>query len=585
MPPVDAWLVRRILCGKTVETDDLDRISARFRAIVDRLATLPADRRRDAYGAYLDGLDDSDAVARAVDDADPDATAPESTPAEDDSGDHEWGPIRYSTPPAVEHFPLDVLPHPARQLAEAAAKSIGSPVDFIAVGIIAAASIAIGRSCSLMVKPGYFESASVFAAIVGGASSGKSPSLKAAVGPIWAIQDRLRIEREAEVEAWGNEPPEGRRPKPTLPRLATSNPTTEALGPILAANPRGLIVLPDEMTGWVSSMDQYKGGKGGDRSFYLSAWSGEPVYIDRAKNQQEPIAVPHPFLSVVGGMVPSMLPSLAKGGTREDGFTARLLFSYPDRPKRFYSEEGVPGHTREDFATLLERLHARPMQDSGSGPVPQVVQIASSARSLRAGWHDGHHKEVESPDFPPSLDGAWGKLEAYGYRLALILHLLDLASDPTAATNQDLPELPASTIANAFRLVDYFKSHARRVHTAIDGKDTHGGADVQALLRWIVRNGRREFSHRDVGVNFDRFKDDEATLIDALNWMVARNLIRPRPDASREARRPGRRPSPRYQTNPALWTSPRFRQFLQNPLAGEDLDGIDGNEGMLEVES
>src|SRR6185437_11461484 len=111
-------------------------------------------------------------------------------------------------------------------------------------------------------------------------------------------------------------------------------PTTEALGPILAANPRGGIIIPDEMTKWVMSMDQYKGGKGGDRPFYLSVWGGEPVIIDRAKHAAEPIMVPHPFLSIVGGMTPGMLSELSEGKGREDGFSARLLFSYPDRVAR-----------------------------------------------------------------------------------------------------------------------------------------------------------------------------------------------------------------------------------------------------------
>ena len=516
--PPDAWVIRRLLCGKPIAPKEFEQICTRFRPIAKRLGGVPIDRRRDIYDAFLDGLEDREAVVRAVDDADPESPPPELNPIDDhDQGDDGWEPIRFTTLPSVEPFPLDVLPPAARRFAEAAASSIGAPVDFAAIGIIAAASILIGRSCSLLVKPGYSESASVYAAVVGGASSGKSPSLKAALSPVWAIQERLRTEWKAEVERWEGEPPEGRRPKPVPRRLATSNPTTEALGPILAANLRGMIVLPDEMTGWVSSMDQYKGGKGGDRSFYLSVWSGEPVYIDRAKNLQEPIAVPHPFLSVVGGMVPSMLPSLAKGGTREDGFTARLLIAYPDRKKAVYSEEGIPDDVRKDFAALLERLHARPMMESEGKPIPHVVRIAHDAREMRVEWHNLHHEEIESPDFLAGLDGAWGKFEAYVYRLALILHLLDLASDPTAAIEGDLPDLPAVTLGKTFRLVGYFKSHARRVHVGIDGRTAHGGEDVQALLWWIIRNRKNQFSVRDIGNNFDRFKDAHANLEDALD--------------------------------------------------------------------
>src|SRR5947209_5804458 len=90
--------------------------------------------------------------------------------------------------------PLDVLPGPARDLAEAAARSIGCPVDFPAVATLAAASGTIGRSASLLVKPGYFASASLYVALVGSPSSGKSPVLRAALAPLWRISQELHPE-------------------------------------------------------------------------------------------------------------------------------------------------------------------------------------------------------------------------------------------------------------------------------------------------------------------------------------------------------------------------------------------------------
>lgn len=72
-----------------------------------------------------------------------------------------WGPIRLGSLPPSEPFPLDVLPGPARDLAEAAARSISCPVDFPALGCLAAASGAIGRSVVLQIKDGYLASAAL----------------------------------------------------------------------------------------------------------------------------------------------------------------------------------------------------------------------------------------------------------------------------------------------------------------------------------------------------------------------------------------------------------------------------------------
>src|SRR5262249_30237441 len=154
------------------------------------------------------------------------------------------------------------------------------------------------------------------------------------------------------MDAWKAAKPKERGEEPILKRIVSTDPTTEALGLVLAQNPRGMIVAPDEMTRWVMSMDQYKGGKGGDRPFYLSTWNGEAVYVDRAKHMKEPIVVPHPFLTVVGGLTPDMLSTLSEERGRDDGFIARLLFAYPDRLARRYSDQGIPDSLATEWLRL-----------------------------------------------------------------------------------------------------------------------------------------------------------------------------------------------------------------------------------------
>jgi hypothetical protein len=93
-------------------------------------------------------------------------------------------------------------------------------------------------------------------------------------------------------------------------------------------NPRGVALIRDEPTAWVDAMGEYKKGKGADRQAYLSMWAGEPIRIDR-KNEAEPVYVPHPFIGVVGGLPPSMLPTLRGERGLWDGFLDRVLLSYP----------------------------------------------------------------------------------------------------------------------------------------------------------------------------------------------------------------------------------------------------------------
>ena len=478
--------------------------------------------------AFLNGRPDGDAIRTAMSNVKPTDPAPPAGPSDPADG---WEPIRLGELPPAEPFPLDVLPLPALHLAEAAAESIGCPVDYPAVAILAAASGIIGRSACLLIKPGYFVSASLYAALVGSPSSGKSPALRAALAPAHAIAVKLHDEWRPKMDAWKAIAKQADRgEEPSLARLVTSDPTTEALGPILAKNPRGLIVAPDEMTKWVMSMDQYRNGKGGDRPFYLSAWNGEPVYIDRAKNMREPIVVPHPFLTVIGGMTPDMLSTLPEGRGRDDGFIARLLFAYPDRLARRYSEQGIPDDVAADWERVAESLWSRNMRELDGRPSPRVVRLTPEAAREWVAWCQAHYAEQEADDFLDSLEGPWGKLEAYLARLALVLHLMDLASDPTPKLRprDDPPELPKRIIEAAARLVAYFKANALRVHAAMGGKADDGGEDVRPLVRWIRRNALTAFSVRDITQSMRRFRDDPARLDAALGWMDDRHIIRPR---------------------------------------------------------
>lgn len=549
----DAWIIRRLLCSRS-ENGEHEDVVGRYRGLAEKLAALPIEARQVAWDEFLAVQPNAEELTAALVDAAPDGPMPE---AADEDSDDGWGPILVVSMPEAEPFPLGVLPIPARALAEAAADSISCPVDFPAVAILAAASGLVGRSVVLRIKPGHTVSASVYAALVGSPSAGKSPALNAALRPLWNIGHALHERWRSDRDAWEATKQDERGPEPLHRRIVSTDATTEALGPILAKNPRGLTVAPDEMTKWVMSMDQYRGGKGGDRPFFLSAWGSEAIYIDRAKNMQEPIAVPHPFLTVIGGMTPDMLTSLSEGKGREDGFMARMLFTFPEPIKRRYSEAGIPDKVADDWNAVANALFARePRVDERGKPTPHVVGFIPEAKRVWKSRMEAHYAEQEAHDFPPSMEGPWGKFDAYAARLALILKLLDLAADPTVDP-QAVSDIGTRHVENAWRLVAYFKSHALRVYAAMEGKNLNHGDDVNALVRWIKRGGFETFSMRDIDRNFDRFRKNPEARDEALAWMKKRNLIRDHvvPEAPT---RGGRKPSPSFDINPGLRTSARF---------------------------
>jgi hypothetical protein len=120
-------------------------------------------------------------------------------------------------------------------------------------------------------------------------------------------------------------------PEPVLERCLTNDATTEAVGELLSDNPRGLLLARDELLAWTRSMNMYRKGQGADRQFYLSTWSGTAIRIDRKTPPgKKSLSIPRPFLAVIGGITPEMLPELADEYGRQDGFLDRILFTFPD---------------------------------------------------------------------------------------------------------------------------------------------------------------------------------------------------------------------------------------------------------------
>src|SRR5918993_1691286 len=77
----------------------------------------------------------------------------------------------------VPTFPLDVLPPPWRDWASDAARSADAPVDYVAQAVLAAVAGVGGSRVLLSIAPGWLEPLLLRLAVVGAASTGKTPAL------------------------------------------------------------------------------------------------------------------------------------------------------------------------------------------------------------------------------------------------------------------------------------------------------------------------------------------------------------------------------------------------------------------------
>ncbi|QEH34273.1 hypothetical protein OJF2_28080 [Aquisphaera giovannonii] len=499
-----------------------------------------------------------------------------------------WPPLRSSALPSVESFPVDLLPPPVARLVRDGADAIGCPPDFLAVPALVAAAGAIGRSASLLLKHGYFASTTLFAACVGPPSDGKTPALKAATRAVRRIDEALAAEHAAAMERWEQEASQrgtdGKKavppPKPKPRRIDIDDATMEAIPLLLADNPRGLLMVRDELTAFVLGMNQYKaGGKGSDRAVALKLWAGDAIKKDRVNHEDRvPVRCPHPCLSLVGGIQPDMLREMADAKGRSDGFLDRFLFAYPDSlPVPEWSERGIADDVLDDWCVLVARLWSRPMAVKEGQSVPHVVRFSAVGKARWREHYDLHAAEMGDPGLPASLRGAWGKFRELAGRLALVLVLMEHAADPTADPAV-VPEAGERVVDAAWRLVGYFKSHARRTHAAIARGPAN--ADVPALLGWIVRRGQEWFRLADLTSDLRRFRDDQGALAAAIDELRRQGAIRPRPEPP-DPSKPGRKPSPAYEIHPDLLDAPGNTAITANPQPDAAPDPNPGNSGIL----
>jgi hypothetical protein len=515
-------------------------------------------------------------------------------PTPPDAGDAWEPPIPLADVPEVPPFPIDVLPEPLGRFVAEAARALDCPADYLGVPLLVLAGAALGGSRALEIKTGYEQRPCLYAAIVGPPGSTKSPALALVAQPLqeesWRLKaqwDRAMVEYEADLAKHeasrkniGAAARDPRPVKPLLRRLVASDATTEALAQVLLENPRGVALVRDEITAWVLTMNQYKGGRGGDRQFFLSAWSGEPATVDRkGSHEKGPLLVPRPFLAVVGGLPPALLPRLRheSGEAVEDGFCDRILFAYPTAtvagPENWLVVSPEARQALADAFARLWGLRMEPVEDGTRlrGWRPGVVRLTAAAGEAWQLFTAAHNAECRDEAFPPHLLGPWSKLRGYCGRLALLVHFLRWAC--REIEHQDVDDV---SMIRAVRLVYYFKAHARKVHAAM-GRDQEA-EDARRLLAWVARERVDEFKryeiHKDLQAqeHFQRPDDLDAPL----ERLVKHGYLRVRLPPPNP--RGGRPPMPTFEVNP-LWNRRENRENRENPPDGLVEGGFPGFPG------
>jgi Protein of unknown function (DUF3987) len=402
-------------------------------------------------------------------------------------------------PPPV--LPLDVFGADWKRWIIDAAAASACPVDYVVAPLLASVSTLIGNARWAQAWPGWEEPPHLWLVSVGDSGTGKSPGadclMRDVLPPIERqmvgdYPDRLR-EWQAAVEfdkavmkRWKSDVSEAQEKKkplppmpvpvasalaPEKPRLRQHDVTIEQVGALLAtAAPKGLMVVRDEISGWLTGMDAYNPA---GRAFWLEAYGGRPYRVER-RSHKEPIEINRLVVAVYGGTQPERLSEMSIGP--DDELFSRILWLWPD-PVPFRRGSTMPGATwAVEALNRLRELDLAP----GNPPNPVLVTLTPGAQTLMEEF--GKEMEARLREAGGLLRSALGKARGAALRLSLVLEWL------WCCAKADMPLPPDNISEEAFAaaaaLVEsYFMPMAERVF------GDAGAADVErraaTLARWI----------------------------------------------------------------------------------------------------
>jgi hypothetical protein len=301
----------------------------------------------------------------------------------------------------VPAFTEACVPPVIWRLADAFHKASGFDRSGLVMAATVAAASVIDDRLRLAVRPAsnWFESARLWAVLIGPPSAGKSPTLKAATDPIKELHRDL-------LGKWTRDVPdpeaEGAPPRPAL---FTSDATVEKLADLLKGNPRGMLMLTEEFASWIGGIDAYRDGAGGKgRGEWLQLYDGGPHQVDRIKRGS--FFVPNWSCSVLAAGTPAGLRShlrqlpddglihrfmpviLARAGEESGASASAELTGWSLRLRSWFDATTREGGSRAHRISVNAQLPFEAERKAIRGAVDALAEV-SPALASHIGKHPG----------------------------------------------------------------------------------------------------------------------------------------------------------------------------------------------------
>jgi hypothetical protein len=433
-------------------------------------------------------------------------------------------PLPAITPPAPT-MPAILVPEPLRLWVADIADRTKLPIEMVAAPAIVAAAAVVGRAVGL--RPNQYDDFTVVAALWGAliARPGwmKSAAITEAFRPLGRLATAARQAYEQEDETYAirrerieseikaikhvmdsaakrgddlskdeaalrNKRAERRDATAVERRYLTHDPTVEKLGELLRDNPRGMLVLRDELAGWLRALD--KSGREGDREFYLEAWNGTGSFTSDRIGRGT-IHIPALTLSLFGSIQPGkfgpLISSAVQGGIGDDGLVQRLQITvWPDRLPPWSKPTRWPESTARDRAIATFEALAQ-LEGARVGATPDDIpylRYTPSAQTIADSLRDTleHRLRSDALDDAPAFAAHLAKYRSLVPTLALVFYLIDVAAKTPSVSKGAVGE---AHIRLAADWCGFLEDHARKLYAV----ELRAGASAAHALAAKIKDG------------------------------------------------------------------------------------------------
>lgn len=447
--------------------------------------------------------------------------------------------------PTVPEFDPDLLPDSLRPLVVDVADRMQVPIDYPATTIMAVLSSVCGRRALMLPKEhddSWVVVPNLWGAIIGPPGVMKSPIIAAMTEPLRMIEREWRQEFETalnehketeerfklDMAVWSEVYKRSRKANREIPekpnaldmkpprqrRLWTADATCEKLQELLADNPMGIIVLRDELAGWLASFDRQ--GRETDRQFFLEGWNGDSSFtVDRIGRGS--ITVDHCCVFIFGGIQPARIRSYfgntLLNGVDDDGLLQRFqLLVWPDIKADWEYRDRPQNSLAKQAVELLFRRIASIDTES-----QLRFRFDSAGQCLFKEWYTTLEREcLRSEDQHPLIQSHLAKYRSLMPSLAVLLALAD----------GECASVGLHHAQHAADWCDYLEGHARRVYAAQISPAQQAAIALSRKLQSGWKSETLSFSVRDVyrnqwaGLSTPSETRAALVLLEEANWVM-----------------------------------------------------------------